>query len=52
MSYGVDYIEMQSRIAEFVGKILGGAKPADIPVEQQRRSASKSRCRFSCAPTS
>jgi putative ABC transport system substrate-binding protein len=34
MSYGVDYIEMQSRIADFVGKILGGAKPTDIPVEQ------------------
>jgi len=34
MSYGVDHIEMQSRIADFVGKILGGAKPTDIPVEQ------------------
>ena len=34
MSYGVDYVAMQTRIAHFVVKILGGAKPADIPVEQ------------------
>jgi putative ABC transport system substrate-binding protein len=34
MSYGVDYAAMQTRIADFVAKILGGAKPADIPVEQ------------------
>jgi putative ABC transport system substrate-binding protein len=34
MSYGVDFIAMHRRIAAFVGKILEGAKPADIPVEQ------------------
>jgi putative ABC transport system substrate-binding protein len=34
MSYGVDYVAMHRRIAAFVGKILQGAKPADIPVEQ------------------
>ena len=34
MSYGVDYVAMQTRIADFVAKILGGAKPAEIPVEQ------------------
>ncbi len=34
MSYGVDYVAMQAGIARFVAKILGGAKPADIPVEQ------------------
>jgi putative tryptophan/tyrosine transport system substrate-binding protein len=34
MSYGVDFVAMQARIADFVAKILGGAKPADIPVEQ------------------
>jgi putative ABC transport system substrate-binding protein len=34
MSYGVDYVAMQAGIAHFVAKILGGEKPADIPVEQ------------------
>ncbi len=34
MSYGVDYAAMQARLADFVAKILRGAKPADIPVEQ------------------
>ncbi len=37
MSYGVDYVAMHRRIAAFVGKILDGAKPADIPVEQPTR---------------
>ena len=34
MSYGADYIEMHRRIAAFVGKILRGVQPADIPIEQ------------------
>ncbi len=34
MSYGVDYVEMHRRIAAFVGRILKGVSPADIPVEQ------------------
>jgi len=34
MSYGVDYVGMHRQIATFIGKILNGAKPADIPVEQ------------------
>ena len=34
ISYGVDLIENYRRVADFVDKILKGAKPADIPVEQ------------------
>jgi putative tryptophan/tyrosine transport system substrate-binding protein len=34
MSYGVNFTELWRRTAEFVDKILRGAKPADLPVEQ------------------
>ena len=34
MSYGPDLQEVFRRVAVFVDRILKGAKPADLPVEQ------------------
>ena len=34
MSYGVDTVPMLRRVGSLVAKILRGAEPADLPVEQ------------------
>jgi putative tryptophan/tyrosine transport system substrate-binding protein len=37
MSYGADYADAFRRLGAYTGKILKGAKPADLPVEQSTK---------------
>jgi putative tryptophan/tyrosine transport system substrate-binding protein len=49
MSYGPNYPDLFRRAADFVDKILHGAKPGDLPVEQATKFDLIVRC--SPAPT-
>ena len=37
MTYGVSFIDLYGRAATYADKILKGAKPAELPVEQPRK---------------
>jgi putative tryptophan/tyrosine transport system substrate-binding protein len=37
MSYGTDLVDVAREVGVYTGRILKGAKPADLPVEQSTK---------------
>jgi putative tryptophan/tyrosine transport system substrate-binding protein len=37
MSYGTDGVDMYRHVGVYIGNILKGAKPADLPVQQSTK---------------
>jgi ABC-type uncharacterized transport system substrate-binding protein len=50
MSYGVDFLPMYRRAADYVAKILKGAKAADLPVELKVRARHQPQDREDAGP--
>ena len=37
LSYGEDFVDLFAQAAKYVSKIMQGAKPGDLPIEQPKK---------------